>query len=399
MAGDWSLLEEISAWRACDSKPAFSASLETLYEARLGNTRRRHLALALALTALAVLTAATLDHANAPAQFAHALLLRALSVTLCLGGAFIMLSVRSNAAEGTIYCVPLLAQMALAVWVGTRGSPLMIDRNILGSLMLFAVLCAVPPLPGKTAQVTCGLLFGFFVVSFIATSGAAAFWTHRIAALSGAMSLSVAAVLSHRRERARRRDFIQTLRAELTAEELTRLHAETERLMHIDVLTGVANRRRFEADMQAAWPLHTAQKGLGLLLVDVDHFKSFNDCVGHSEGDTCLRQIAGAIAGVVRGGSFSMARWGGEEFVVLAPGIPCADMESLGERVRGAVEDLAMPHPAWPDRFVTVSIGAAWCGENAECGTPEDLLRNADRMLYQAKTRGRNCVARDLAAA
>jgi len=391
------LLEEINTWLACQGKPAFSAALEALYEARMGTTRRRHLALALVLTAIAVLTAAALDHANAPAQFANALALRALSVTLCLGGAFLMLRARPGRAEAAIYCVPLLVQMALAVWVGVHGSLVMIDRNILGTLMLFAVLCAVPPVPGASARWLCGLLFAFFVASYIIVAGPQAVWAHRVAALSGAVSLSVAAILAERRERARRREFIQTLRAELTAEELSRLNAETERLMHTDVLTGVANRRRFETDLRAAWPSLSAGSGIGLLLVDVDHFKSFNDCVGHAEGDVCLRHIAGAIAGVVRGGSFSMARWGGEEFVVLAPGIAREDMLGLGERVRGAVAALQLPHPAWSDRFVTVSIGAAWCGEGEACETPEDLLRSADRMLYEAKTRGRNCVVRELA--
>jgi diguanylate cyclase (GGDEF)-like protein len=386
------LLDEINAWLACQGRSLFSNPLEALYEARRGPIRRRHLALSLCLTALAVLVAATIDRANAPAQFAHALGLRALSVTFCIAGAFLMLRARSSVSEAAIYCGPLLVQMVLAVWVGTHGSVVMIDRNILGSLMLFAVLVAVPPVPGGTAWVLSLTLFGSFVVSFIATAGASAFWMHRVAALAGAVSLSVGAILSTRREHARRVEFVQTLRAELTAEELGRVHAEAERLMHTDVMTGVANRRRFETDLQAAWHLRNEGAGLGLLLADVDHFKKLNDAAGHAEGDTCLRQIAGAIASVVRGGSFSMARWGGEEFVVLAPGIAGADMLKLGERVRRSVEALMMPHPAWPDRFVTVSIGAAWCGQGAECETPEDLVRNADRMLYEAKTRGRNCV-------
>ena len=389
------MLDEISAWLAGQGRSAFSEPLEALYEARLGPPRRRHLALALCLTALAVLVAATIDHANAPAQFAHALSLRALSFTFCLAGALLMLRVRGPVAEAAIYCVPLLAQMVLAVWVGTHGSLVMIDRNILGSLMLFAVLVAVPPVPGGTAWALSLILFASFVLSFIATAGGGAFWVHRVAALAGAVSLAVGAILSTRREHARRREFVQTLRAELTAGELIRVNAEAERLMHTDVMTGVANRRRFETDLQAAWLRRNEGGGLGLLLVDVDHFKKFNDASGHAEGDVCLRQIAGAIASVVRGGSFSMARWGGEEFVVLAPGIASADMLSLGERVRRSVQALLLPHPAWPDRFVTVSIGAAWCGPGADCETSEDFLRNADRMLYEAKTRGRNRVVRE----
>jgi hypothetical protein len=190
------LLDEINAWLACQGRSLFSNPLEALYEARRGPIRRRHLALSLCLTALAVLVAATIDRANAPAQFAHALGLRALSVTFCIAGAFLMLRARSSVSEAAIYCGPLLVQMVLAVWVGTHGSVVMIDRNILGSLMLFAVLVAVPPVPGGTAWVLSLTLFGSFVVSFIATAGASAFWMHRVAALAGAVSLSVGAILS-----------------------------------------------------------------------------------------------------------------------------------------------------------------------------------------------------------
>jgi diguanylate cyclase (GGDEF)-like protein len=371
------LLDDINTWLSRAAAPDFPDGLEGLYEARLGAPRRRHLALALVLTALAVVTAAFLDHMNSPAAFDRALTLRVTSITLCLVGAFAMLRIRGPRWEAILYCLPLMAQMALAVWVGAHGPPIMVDRNILGSLVLFAVLCSVPPVPGKVARILAVGLFGFFVLAFVITAGFDTFWTHLPATGAGAISLGIGAAMSHHRDLARRRDFMQSLRTEQMADELRRAHAESERLMNTDVLTGVANRRRFETDMARAWPSRHAGGDIGLLLVDVDHFKAFNDCAGHTEGDVCLRLIAGAIAGVVRGGDFSMARWGGEEFVVLAPGIARADMQGLGERVRCAVEALAIPHPAWSNRFVTVSLGAAWCGGSIACDTPEDLLRNA----------------------
>ncbi len=386
------MLAEITTWLACTNKPAFSPELDALYEERFGKTRRQHLALALVLSALAVLTVAALDHANAPAQFAHALVLRSISFTLCTVGAFAILRARPGFQEGAIYCVPLLMQMVLAVWVGAHGSTVMVDRNILGSLILFAVLCSVPPVPGEVARILSGLLLVCFIMSYVTTAGWPAFLAHLPATGAGVISLAVGAILAHYRDVARRREFVQTMRAELTADELSRVNAEADRLMHTDVLTGVANRRRFETDMEAVWPLRFAGGGLGLLLVDVDHFKSFNDCAGHSAGDMCLRQIAAAIAGVVRGGECSMARWGGEEFVVLAPGIADIEMERLAERVRQAVEMLMIPHPAGKGRFVTASIGAAWCGDESGCATPDHLLRIADKALYEAKNRGRNRV-------
>ena len=390
------VLAEIDARLSRRSRDSFSTTLATQYEQRLGPARRRHLALALLLTATAVVVAAMLDHANAPGQFERVLSLRMGVVAVCLAGIASVLSARSTLQEAAGFGMPLMAQAVLAAWAGAAGPPLMIDRNVVMSLMLFAVLCAVPPVPGKVARVLASLWFASFVAAFGAIEGISVLLRHRNAMLAGAAALAVGVYLSIRREAARKREFMQTVRAELSAAELGRANIELERLMHTDVLTNVANRRRFESDMQAAWQapdrMAGLSAGLGLLLIDIDHFKSFNDAAGHAEGDACLRAVAGAIAAVVRGGAFRMARWGGEEFVVLAPGIARADMAALAERVRGAVETMAIPHPARPGQAVGVSVGGGWCGAGAPCQSPDDLLRRADAALYEAKSGGRNRV-------
>jgi len=393
-------LAEIEAVLSAGGGGRFSAGLEGEYEKRLGATRRKHLALALLLIALSVVIAALLDHANAVSIFERTFALRATVVVLCLAGAALELRAKTALQEMVCYTVPLLGQVVLAAWAGRSGPPILIDRNIVMSLMLFAVLCGVPPVPGKAARVIAASIFATFALTFWLVEGGALLLQHVNGLAAGGTALLVGAILSRRRESARRRDFLQTLRAELTAAELSRLNAELERLMHTDVLTGVANRRRFEADLATAWsasgfgrePTRPSGRGLGLLIVDVDHFKAFNDGAGHAEGDRCLRAVAGAIASVVRGGSLCMARWGGEEFVVLAPGIDTTELVNLAERVRRSVESLAIPHAALPGRFVTVSIGAAWCGEGSLLPTPDALLREADNALYAAKRSGRNRV-------
>jgi diguanylate cyclase (GGDEF)-like protein len=392
-------LAEIEAFLSAGESGTFSAELEDEYERRLGATRRKHLALALGLIAVSVLIAALLDHANAASIFERTVVLRASVVVLCIVCAGLELLARTGLREMLCYAVPVLAEVVLAAWAGRSGPPILIDRNIVMSLMLFAVLCGVPPVPGKAARVIAAAIFGTFTLTFWLVEGGTLLVQHVNGLAAGGTALLVGAILSRRREYARRRDFLQTLRAELTAAELSRLNAELERLMHTDVLTGVANRRRFEADLASAWSgsefgresKRQMSKGLGLLLVDVDHFKAFNDAAGHAEGDRCLRAVAGTIASVVRGGSFCMARWGGEEFVVLAPGIEHAELAGLAERVRRSVESLVIPHPAWPGRFVTVSIGAAW-SDGSVCPTPDALLREADNALYAAKRSGRNRV-------
>lgn len=373
----------------------FPPVLARLYEQRLGQNRRRHLAVALALTSVAVLVAGLLDHVNAPAHFRGLLIPRCIVFCLSLGCIPAVLWSRPGLREGLAFGLPLAAQVSLSALVCAAAPPSAADRTIVMCLILISVLCAVPPVSMRLASVVAISWFWCFALTLFLVSGTTQALHHLPALAAGAFALAVGVVLSWRRERARRQEFLYVLHAQLSAAELASMNAELERLTNTDFLTGVANRRRFESDLRAAWADASGNDisaGIGLLMVDVDHFKAFNDCAGHAEGDDCLRAIASAIAGVVRGGACAMARWGGEEFVVLAPCIAQADLASLGERVRRAVASIAIPHPARPGETVSISIGAAWCGPGAPCATPDDLLRRADHALYTAKSAGRDQV-------
>ncbi len=391
------LNDELAVESAARTQSRFTANLATLYEIRKGRGRKRHLAIALGLTGAAVAVAAVLDHFNAPLDFSRYLALRVAVLALCAAGAAMVLRVRSWWWEAVAYGVPLVGQAILSAWVVTASPPDVIDRTIVIYLILFAVLCAVPPLMPAVAGALAAIWFCVFLALFGMAKGLGFLEVHLPALVVGAASLAIGTVLSALREKARRDEFRLSLRSETMAAELHRANAELERLMNTDVLTGVANRRRFEHEIATVWQSRTGRDGaslpIGLILIDVDHFKLFNDAAGHAEGDVCLRAIAGAISSVVRGGAFGVARWGGEEFVVLAPGIARRDIEGLAERVRGAVETLAIPHPARPGRIVTVSVGAAWCGQEQPCDSHGDLLRDADKALYEAKSAGRNRVA------
>ena len=167
---------------------------------------------------------------------------------------------------------------------------------------------------------------------------------------------------------------------------LAERNAELERLTYVDPLTGIANRRALEAVLSDG--IQVADSAV--LMIDVDHFKAYNDLYGHLDGDRCLARVAEALAGAVRTQD-CVARFGGEEFAVVLKGAGLSDVERIGERLRAAVEDLAIPHTSRPDglRHVTVSIG----GERRLMGDPRslaDCLILADAALYSSKTRGRN---------
>lgn len=154
-----------------------------------------------------------------------------------------------------------------------------------------------------------------------------------------------------------------------------------------DGLTGLHNRRRLDSDL-----LDTARNGArptALLMIDVDHFKQINDAHGHAVGDDVLRRVAEVISRNVRTNDLPY-RYGGEEFCVLLPDTEHAEADEVGERVRAAIEDDRVPLPDGTEADITVSLGLA-AGHAADV---EQLVRDADRALYAAKTHGRNRLAR-----
>jgi diguanylate cyclase (GGDEF)-like protein len=195
-----------------------------------------------------------------------------------------------------------------------------------------------------------------------------------------------------------RRSYALMLRARLGAAQLSRRNTELDLLARHDALTGLANRRAYDTWIAAAWL--RAQAGgapLGLLVVDVDRFKLYNDFYGHPGGDMCLKTVSTCLRDQLRDTTDLVARIGGEEFAVLLPGATLQSCGDVAERLRGAIALLQQPHLGKAtDRIVTVSIGAAsmvpvlgW--STLETG-PAELVRAADRALYAAKQGGRNCV-------
>lgn len=173
------------------------------------------------------------------------------------------------------------------------------------------------------------------------------------------------------------------------------LRRQTELLRRLamqDGLTGIANRRRFEATIAADW--RRAQRNgrpLTLMMIDVDHFKAYNDRYGHQAGDACLRAVARILEDSVRRASDLVARYGGEEFAILLgdAGDGPGALEVAGT-IHQAMRDAEMPHDASSTAgWVTASVGVATVHPAAGEG-PEALIRAADRALYQAKAGGRN---------
>ena len=175
-------------------------------------------------------------------------------------------------------------------------------------------------------------------------------------------------------------------------EQLQRSNEQLSLLAATDGLTGLPNRRSFDAKLAAEWQRAVrSEEALSLLMIDVDKFKSYNDSFGHQAGDRCLHLVATALQGAIQRATDLAARYGGEEFAVVLPSTDEAGTAVIAERLRRSVLDLRLPRPNDDAPCVSVSIGAATLRPRRGA-MPDTLVAAADEALYAAKEAGRNCV-------
>ncbi len=204
--------------------------------------------------------------------------------------------------------------------------------------------------------------------------------------IAGAIALTFGVLGLHFIAMARRSD-----------ELLRRANERLQRMVMLDGLTGISNRRCFDVTLENEGR-RCARSGspLAILLIDVDHFKSYNDRYGHPAGDACLRSIATMLGRQMRRPADLVARYGGEEFVVLLPQTEIEGAVALAEKVRAALHRLAILHHASPSHAVTVSIGVAVAWPGRPEHSADRLIEVADMALYAAKRGGRDQVRLEL---
>ena len=207
------------------------------------------------------------------------------------------------------------------------------------------------------------------------------------------LGICIGLVGTYNLERDLRRDYLYRSMLRIDRYHLENAKLELERLSTLDALTGIANRRYFDAALETAWRQGLlSHQPVSLLLIDVDHFKLYNDNYGHQLGDKSLYRVAHTIQNSLHRASDVAARYGGEEFVVLLPDTPLDKAIDVAERIRGNVQTLNITHEfseSAPQITVSIGVGSFVppSGSNAQL-----IIEHADVALYRAKEMGRNRV-------
>ena len=176
-----------------------------------------------------------------------------------------------------------------------------------------------------------------------------------------------------------------------TERSLMLLQGELQSLAVTDPLTGITNRRGFDASLERMWKrVETSNMHLSVLIIDIDHFKLFNDSYGHDLGDRCLIAVANCLKDILTPLGCSVARNGGEEFAALLPAATFQQAMEIGEIIRQSISEIRMSHGK-ESLLITVSIGVA-NSEQSQASSAKTLLLIADKALYDAKSAGRNRV-------
>jgi diguanylate cyclase (GGDEF)-like protein len=290
-------------------------------------------------------------------------LLLVLAVTAAAIAAVMAPLIRDPAGLPDVQAVPLILLVTGMSW---RLKPRMATANAIFSTAIFVaaeIFCPVVP----RAQL------GSMILTAVAIGAACLMFTRRL-------------------EWRDRRVFLLNLNEQLRRALIAEQNSGLLRAVQTDALTGVANRRCFDETLASSW--QEAQRtgsALALIMIDIDHFKKFNDFYGHQGGDDCLRLVAAQLRGAARS-SDVVARYGGEEFAVILPGAGIEKAAEIAERIRAAVAAMQLGHEGVEGgATVTISLGIASVVPGTEYSA-KGLIEMADQRLYAAKQAGRNRV-------
>lgn len=270
-----------------------------------------------------------------------------------------------------------------------------LDQLVTNAITPFLIICVIITMlfsmrPILSISLLLATYLGYFFSIDIFQKNPAIVLSNRVNGLS-AVAIGLFLALSIWRNTTR--DFQQKQFIARQQKELEEKNNELALLAAVDGLTGLLNRRELDKSLKAVLEeSNLNHKPLSLILLDIDHFKAFNDLYGHVHGDECLRRVAGLLLKSVQSPGALVARFGGEEFVIILPGIPLQEAKELAENIRLAIVELNIRNEGNPLlQLVSASFGVLTVIPPTELNASQ-LLNEVDTLMYAAKARGRNLV-------
>jgi len=338
------------------------------------------------------LASCTFDAAFQGDTLAFALELRLLFLTPLILAALVLNLMPINVAlQDTAGALASFSFIVTVAVIGQYAPEPFASRYLMSALFLLCGVALFGALPWwETRAVTLASLTGFAVVTVSGLQMPPAWANLDLVGLAIPLCFLALKMRLQRDTRLAELRRMRVIDAERTAE-LRKANIRLSELSNTDSLTGAFNRRYLDQYVQQLSTSIVPTPWQAVLMIDVDHFKLFNDYGGHAEGDRCLKQIAEVLRHAMRSEDDLVIRYGGEEFAVVLQDADLTEARQAAERLRKAVHDLKIPHPGLgPGRTVSISIGA--CAVAPE-ESISDALTRADKRLYEAKQAGRDCVA------
>ena len=370
----------------------FSRELRRLYDTRREAARRVHAATAIGLLCIFYATCIGLDFILIPDVWKLSLLNRLVITPIIGGTAF------AYCRRGPCEIIELRNAIAIVIAASLWAIQLTATNNHIGALAYLSlspmliiaanIFCSLPLLIAATTSLIIFLMMSWIMIVNIDPEH---YFT--IGSVSSIVWIAMLTLfVNWRSDRIDFRVFLHQIKLEIQQELIEAKTADFERLSSTDALTGLQNRRSFDATLTTCWSDWTSSEtSFALMLLDVDFFKRYNDGYGHLAGDKCLIAMANAMQAVVTAHDGYIGRFGGEEFVVLVQSKSATDVLAIANSIRHAVRSLALRHEHRPDAttIVTISVGIA-SSDDSGASDPETVIRRADQTLYRAKEAGRD---------
>ena len=384
---------ENMAEHAADTGLAFGrwpAELREMWRAEQAPRRRRELAFINAIALVSCLFCIPLDYSNGPELFEEGLVLRlglvipayCLAILAAFRGGWVLQRWTSILAA--------VCFAGVAGYLGMHNGAAPQNEYVMGAALIVVLAVVVVPLRPKALATLVLLSLAVLWTAWAVLPPERAREAFAMVAYLSAISL-VALAVPFRTATLKDRNFLYALRGRIASERLIEANEQLRELSHRDDLTGLPNRRYFERIFYTAFRAASEHgDGLAVMMIDVDHFKQFNDTHGHVAGDRALKQVATELEKQFAASGATVARFGGEEFVAVVEHCSEDEALTLADQVRCGLAARAITLDRARRVSITASIGVA-VRDNAAL-LPAALIERADAALYAAKTAGRNIV-------